>query len=150
MINMLRKLMSGSFDKCTKVAILWFCFVAHAVEQLGNELPLFCYHSFRIFIMQRRNFWCFTPLVAEFFHPRNILLFCYSATSVAEFFSSEKFSAILLLYYLSSRIFLICEKHLSASAIIVKLCQQSYYDYLFGVGGGWLKLTTGLSESSLC
>ena len=32
-------------DKCTKAAILWFCFVAHAVEQLGNNLPLFCYHS---------------------------------------------------------------------------------------------------------
>ena len=64
-------------DECTKVAILWFCFVAHAVEQLGNELLLFCYHSFRIFIMQQRNFCCFAPLVVEFFHLRNILLLCY-------------------------------------------------------------------------
>ena len=112
-------------DKCTKAAILWFCFVVHAVEQLGNKLLLFCYHSFRIFIMQRRNFCCFAPLVADFFHLRNILLLCYSATPVAEFFSSEKFllycslssrffssekySATLLLRYPSGRIFLIWE-----------------------------------------
>ena len=101
-----------SMDKCTKAAILWFCFLAHTVEQLGNKLLLFCYHSFRIFIMQRRIFCCFAPLVAEFFSSEKYsatLLLCYSATPVAEFFSSEKYSAILLLHYPSGRIFLIWE-----------------------------------------
>ena len=66
-------------DKCTKAAILRFCFVAHAVEQLGNNLPLFCYHSFRMFIMKLRNFWCFNCYLRS----RIFLIweiFCYSAT----------------------------------------------------------------------
>ena len=50
-----------------------------AVAQFGNKL-LFCCHNFRIFIMQQRNF-------------------CYSATPVAECFSPEKYSAILLLQW---------------------------------------------------
>ena len=41
----------GLIDKCTKAAILWFCFVALAIPQFENKLLLFCYHSLRIFIM---------------------------------------------------------------------------------------------------
>ena len=55
--------------KCTKVAILWFCFEVLAVAQFGGKFLLFCY--------QKTLF----------------LLFCYSATSVAECFSFEKYSA---------------------------------------------------------
>ena len=96
-------------------------------------------------------------------------IFCYSGTLLLQWqnFSSEKYSAILLLCYPSGRIFLIWETfcysatllshssrifHQSASAIVVKLCHQSFYDYLFGWGGGGggTELTTGLLEFSLC
>ena len=72
---------------------------------------------------------------------------------MAEFFSSEKLSAILLFCSHTVAGFF----HQSASAIVVKLRHQSYYDYLFGWGGGGeggrgggTELTTGLLESSLC
>ena len=88
------------------------------------------------------------PQWQNFSHLRNSLLFCNSATLVAEFFSSEKLSAILLFCsHTVARFF-----NQSASAIMVKLRHQSYYDYLFGLGGGGggTELSSGLLESSLC
>ena len=69
---------------------------------------------------------------------------------MAEVFSSEKLSAILLFCsHTVARFF-----HQSASAIVVKLRHQNY---LFGWGGGGgggggggTELTTGLLKSSLC
>ena len=103
-------------DKCTKVAILWFSFVALAVPQFGNRLLLFCYHSIRLFIMhQKILLLCY--LSSRIFSIWNILLFCYSATLLPQWQNVSHlwnillfcYSAILLLCYLSGRIFLICE-----------------------------------------
>ena len=145
--------MISCLDKLVSVYILWFCFFA--VAQLGNQLLLFCYHSFRIFIMHQQTFLYSATSVAEFFHLRNILLpqwqnfshlriiqllcypsgrifliwelFSYSATSVAEFFSSEKYSAILLICYLSGRIFLICETLTTILLLCSHLNSSNFY-----------------------
>ena len=64
---------------------------------------------------------------------------------MAEVFSSEKLSAILLFCsHTVARFF-----HQSASAIVVKLRHQNYLFGWGGVGGG-TELTTGLLKSSLC
>ena len=71
----------------------------------------FYYLSGRVFVHLRNInilLFCYSASpVAEIFFLWEI--FCCSATPVAEFFSSEKFSAILLLHYPSGRIFLIWE-----------------------------------------
>ena len=67
----------GVIDKCTKVAILRFCFAAPPATHFWGKRLLSCYHSCRIFLMHKRKF-------------------CSSATARAECSSPDKSSAVLL------------------------------------------------------
>ena len=110
----------SQLDKCTKAAILWFCFVTHAVEQLGNNLAsavllpqlqnvyyavekflMFCYLSSRFFFIWEILCYSATllPQWQSFSHLINILLFCYSPTWVAEFFSFVLFCYSALKFF---------------------------------------------------
>ena len=90
-------LISMVTDKCTKAAILWFCFVTLEVPQFGNNISAVLLAEPQNFMMHQRFFCYSATSVENFSHLRNSLLFCYCATLVEEFFSSEKHSAILLL-----------------------------------------------------
>ena len=95
-------------DKHTKVAVLQFCFAAPPVTQFWGKLLLPQLQNFSH--AQEKNS---APLLSQqqnVSHQINILLFCYhncrmfltremfcsSATTIAEYFSSEKYCALLL------------------------------------------------------
>ena len=92
-----------SYDKCTKVAILQFCFAAPPVTQFWGKLLLSCYHSCRIFLLHKRKILLLCYHKSRMFLTREIL--CSSVATTAECFSQaakfclmlpQKYSAVLV------------------------------------------------------
>ena len=101
----------------------------------------FYYLSGRVFVHLRNInilLFCYSASpVAEIFFLWEI--FCCSATPVAEFFSSEKFSSILLLHYPSGRIFLIWETFCYSTILLShssRIFQPECFSYQWRIQGG--------------